>query len=516
VSGLVAIAVLLAGQVVPPPQSGAERAAPLRAELREVLKAEAEALEGLAQKAGPDEAARLRALLGPELPPGVERFVPLPEFVPAGGDPVVPEAARTVRLQTAATLRDLARRAAGPEVERFGLVAECLRAAVDRDPDDRETRRLLGYVAAEGGGWATPHAAENRKAGMVLHPVFGWVPGDWPPHLEKGELPGIIATGRPVPWLPAAQADALRADFARRPWQITTEHFELRTNVPLAEAIRFGRRLEALHDLFLTLFADLVEPKDLPLARRFRDPAAWATATTKRLPVWYFAAKDEYVALFRDRFRRDESISLGYFMPEGEAARFRQPSRSYFYRDAGQGGDMLATLFHEASHQLLFESAGPSGYARNVGHYWVWEGLGSYFETVSPQADGSYHLGRLDGSPLSATRAAQLREALDGRVNFLGIDELTGLGLARYRNEELVTTYYAEGMALAVFLMHGEGGRYRDGFLDYVLDAYRGRFRAGGPGRPLAERLGVPVRELDLSFRAFVRQDGPAGTPPAR
>jgi hypothetical protein len=516
-SGLVLVGLLLAGQVVPPPRSGADRAGPVRDAVRAVLKAEADAIEGLAAKAGtPDEAARLRALVGPGLPPGEERFVPLAEYVPKGAAPALPEAARQVRAESAARLRELARRAASPEVERFGLAAECLRAALDRDPDDRETRRLLGYVATEDGGWATPHAAENRRAGMVLHPVFGWVPGDWPAHLERGELPGIVAPGRAVPWLPAAEADALRADFARRPWQITTEHFELRTNVPLAEAIRFGRRLEDLHDLFFTLFADLIEPGRLPLARRFRDPEAWATAGKKRHPVWYFASQAEYLALFRERFGRDEADSLGYFMPASEAARFRQPPRSYFFRDEGQGGDTLATLLHEASHQILFEEAGPSAYTRNIGHYWVWEGLGAYFEAIAPQQDGSYLLGRLDGSPLSTKRAEKLRKELEGRVNFLGIDELTGMGLARYRNDEVVRSYYGEGMALVVFLMHADRARYRDGFLDYVLDAYRGRFRTGGPGRPLADRLGVPVRELDLAFRAFVRAGGVASAAPAR
>ncbi len=506
----------MACQVVPAPRVAEDRGEALRRAFLEAIRSEAVALEGLASKAAPEEAARLRAWIPAELPADEERFVPLPEFVPKGEGEARDDAGGKIRKATAARLRELAREAADRGVERYGLAALCLREAVEREPNDAETRRLLGYAACEA-GWATPHAAENRAAGMVLDPVFGWVPGDWVPHLRQGELPGIIVSGRPVPWLPAAEADALRADFSRRPWQITTEHFELRTNVPLAEAIQFGRRLEALHDLFFTLFGDLIDPKMLPLAQRFRDARSEATATKTRHQVWYFASKEEYVSLFRERFRQDESVSLGYYMPSSEAARFRVPPRSYFYRDAGagQGGDMLATLFHEASHQLLFENAGASAYARNIGHYWVWEGLGAYFETVSPQGDGSYLLGRLDGSPLARARTEQLRQALEGRVSFFGIEELTEMGQARYRNEELVTTHYAEGMALAVFLMHHDHGRHRAGFLAYVRDAYEGRFRRGGSGVPLAERLGVPARELDLAFRAFVRgqPEGALATP---
>ena len=40
--------------------------------------------------------------------------------------------------------------------------------------------------------------------------------------------------------------------------EFATEHFEIQTNVTLAEAITFGRRLEAFHDLFMTLFADIL------------------------------------------------------------------------------------------------------------------------------------------------------------------------------------------------------------------------------------------------------------------
>ena len=43
---------------------------------------------------------------------------------------------------------------------------------------------------------------------------------------------------RKARWLPVAEADRLRADW-NQPWTFTTEHFEIQTNVPLAEAITF-------------------------------------------------------------------------------------------------------------------------------------------------------------------------------------------------------------------------------------------------------------------------------------
>ena len=64
-------------------------------------------------------------------------------------------------------------------------------------------------------------------------------------------------------WLSAAEADGLRANWSP-PWYINTEHFEIQTNVTLAEAISFGRRLEAFHDVFMALLADILPATNLP------------------------------------------------------------------------------------------------------------------------------------------------------------------------------------------------------------------------------------------------------------
>ena len=75
---------------------------------------------------------------------------------------------------------------------------------------------------------------------------------------------------------------------------------------------------------------------------------------------------------------------------------------AYFFRDPDGQLPVTATLYHEVSHQLLFETAGPNAYTRNVGNYWVFEGLGTYFETVLPQPDGSLEVGGLAGPRIEA------------------------------------------------------------------------------------------------------------------
>ena len=72
---------------------------------------------------------------------------------------------------------------------------------------------------------------------------------------------------------------------------------------------------------------------------------------------------------------------------------------------------MTATLYHEVSHQLLFESAGRrTTIERNVGNYWVFEGLGTYFETLTAEPDGSLRIGGLVGPRIDEARRPTDRE----------------------------------------------------------------------------------------------------------
>jgi hypothetical protein len=513
------------GQAVPPPPSpdaSRSTSASLRAERQTLLARESEALTALADAATDTRLAlALRSVIQPDDPPdGPLHFIPLPEVFDPSSTPPPPIGAEAaaIRADTAARLLDLARRAADPGAEGFGLAAQCLREVLARDPAHPEARRLLGFVPhGPSGGFATPQAARNLDAGQVLHAKYGWVPADWLPHLDQGQLPAPRASATaPVAWLPAQEADSQRRDFARRPWKISTAHFDIQTNVPLDEAIAFGRHLEDLHQLFDTVLADLFDPALLPLARRFRNPALQPSLDAHHHLVCYIADHAEYVELARQQFRRDESISLGFYLDPREARRFRQDPRSYFYRDPGSSLSALATLFHEASHQILFEDGGPTQYDRNVGQYWVWEGLGTAVESFTPRPDGSYDF----GDPSAARFQKAQADILDAD-QFVVLNEMLVMGPQRFKAEADVVTHYAQAMAWTMFFLLHNHGEYREPFLAYVRDAYRGRFRSGpgGTGAPrLLDRLGRPAPEIEADFLTYMRERpaGAQGVPPPR
>ena len=244
--------------------------------------------------------------------------------------------------------------AAKSDRPQYSLASVCLRAVLERNPEHKEARRLLGYVPYQG-GWARPFAVAELRKGNVNHPTYGWVSSDWVPHLDRGELPAPFARGQKARWLPAEEADRLRAGW-ERPWKFATEHFEIRTNVPLNEAISFGRRLEAFHDLFMALLADILG-EDLALVRRFKDPSLVGDGqpTAKLHQVYYFASKEEFVEKLRPLKGPEIADSLGFYDPP-KSGHGREPA--YFFRDPGGQIPVTATLYHEVSHQLLFETAG--------------------------------------------------------------------------------------------------------------------------------------------------------------
>ncbi len=151
---------------------------------------------------------------------------------------------------------------------------------------------------------------------------------------------------------------------------------------------------------------------------------------------------------------------------------------------------------------MLFETAGPNGYTKNAGNYWVFEGLGTYFETVTPQPDGSLEVGGLVGERILAARQSL------AAGKFLPLDQFLLLDQNAFNRPDRIHDHYQQAMALTVFLMQWKDETYREAFLDYVRDAYRGRIKLR-TGRSLEDRVGEPVRVLDSQFRDFLaRGDG--------
>jgi hypothetical protein len=469
--------------------------------LADRLKGEGKTLE--AEQAGPDPAEAPAA-------DGSSRFVLLPEVV-ASKPKTKPTESETIRLEAAKALFDLSIKAMQPP-ESFAFADDCLRNVVARQSDHAEARRLLGFLPYQE-GWATPFAIGKLNAKSVYDATYGWVDGTWIPHLQRGELPGPRGSNR---WIPTAQADALRRDWSARggmtfqafrssTWEISTEHFKIYTDVPLNEAISFGRKLEDLHQLFFSMMADVIGPQRLPLAQRFKKPDLKGSVPNSKdgFQVFYFATRDEYAEFLAPFQGEKGKINLGIYIPKKDSPVFGKVS--YFFNDVNGQLDVESTLYHEGSHQLLFETAGPDDYGRNVSNFWVFEGLGTYFETIQHAPDGNLRIGGLVGP-----RIAQAYKRLITEKDFLPLDKLIACSKLEFWDDNhpgVIYRNYAEAMALAVFLMQAGNERYREAFLGYVQDAYKGLFRDSVGKRrvrPLNERLEVRYPDLDREFLEYL------------
>jgi hypothetical protein len=511
-AGLLASALILQ---VPPPDAARKQGDDLRQRRQVILDREAADLSALAVKLASggeaDAAAEVRRHLPPPpQPDGPTRFVPLPDVVPARtiGLPNVPPRDRpgqprswtedvdAARGAAAAGLFELAMTAARATPRELALADACLRDVIARRPDHPEARRLLGFVPYEG-GWATPYAVDQFRKGMVPHPTYGWVKATWVPHLERGELPSKKqARGKEI-WLSADEADAERADY-QLGWRISTEYFLVQSNAPLKEAIAFVRHLEMLHEVFESLFADVIGDS-LPLARRFKSQPGPA----RRLHlVSYFAERQQYIEYLRQIEGERVQFSLGLYLPRYKT----RPGHAYFFRDPNRDLPETANLYHEVSHELLFESgvAGPREFEKNVGNYWVFEGLGAYFETLTVEPDGSVAIGGRVGP-----RLAKAKEDLVLRGRLIPLSAFVSYNKPVFNSpdDDTVRLHYEQAMALATFLMQGRGGAYREGFLDYVRDACQGKIRRAS-GQSLEQRVGVPYATLESEMLDWLKGMG--------
>ena len=164
---------------------------------------------------------------------------------------------------------------------------------------------------------------------------------------------------------------------------------------------------------------------------------------------------------------------------------------------------MTATLYHEVSHQLLFESGlgEPNAFERNDGNYWVFEGLGTYFETLVSAPDGSLRIGGVVGKRME--RAVE-RLVVEGH-ELVPTAQLIRLDQNGFNAGDVIFKYQ-EANALAVFLMQAEDRKYREGFLDYVRDAAKGRLKRV-TGRTLEDRIGIPCSRLDAELLAYLKAE---------
>jgi len=169
----------------------------------------------------------------------------------------------------------------------------------------------------------------------------------------------------------------------------------------------------------------------------------------------------------------------------------------YFFHDKPPDRDFpRATLFHEATHQLLYESQSKQRPIARDANFWIVEGFACYMESFLPSQTGS----RI-GDP-KYVRFHWARHRLLEENYYIPLKAFASMGMRPFQTDPNITRNYSQASGLAHFLLHHDGGRYRDALIRHLAQIYT-------PGRRISisslETLtGVDTIELDGQYRRYL------------
>ena len=388
-----------------------------------------------------------------------------------------------LRRQVAGALEKLARRAVVSD--RASLAFELAAGAARENPDQEAIRRLFGFQRFQG-GWHTLYEIDRLRANQAWTDQFGWLPKSYVRRYEQGER---RYQGR---WIAAEEDARLHADI-RHGWEIETEHYKIRTNHSLEAGVALGIKLERLHrvwrQLFIRYYASEAQVRDLFDGRPRR------RAPLPQHEVVYFRTKEDYVKALKPVFP-NVGISTGIYVDN--------PSRAYFF--AGDEYDER-NMYHEATHQLFHESRRVAPDVGARGNFWLVEGIALYMESLRAE-DGFHVLGGFDDVRMKAARYRLLHDDF-----YVPLAEFGGMGMHAIQSDKRIATLYSQAAGLTHFLIHYDGGRYRDALVACLSAVYDGR------DNPLLlpQLTGTSSGDLDSQYREFITSGGepPAARAPA-
>ena len=350
------------------------------------------------------------------------------------------------------------------------------------DPDHKLARQLLGHVR-QGKQWVTPFTADKIRKRYVWHDKFGWLPKNHVVRYEKGERHFKRR------WISAAQETEIRRDF-RKAWKIQTDHYLVKTNHSLERGVEIARALETFYDFFSPTFAGFFNTPE-QMKKLFEGSRGSSRSKKRRRPyeVHYYRTRDEYNNRLRKKIPQI-AITNGLYLTDDRVA--------YFYHDPKVNND--PTLFHEATHQLFYESTQRNRLVGHQQHFWIIEGISCYMESCK------YEGGRISlGDPrFIRFNAARYRYLVDGY--YVPLRDFAAMGMEQFQNaQENISRNYSQASGLSHFFMHYDGGRYRDALIEHLSQLYRANPRRLSAAKSLEELTGVDYEELDRQYGNYLK-----------
>ncbi|MEM7577363.1 MAG: DUF1570 domain-containing protein [Planctomycetota bacterium] len=247
-----------------------------------------------------------------------------------------------------------------------------------------------------------------------------------------------------------------------------SKHYHIHTNLTRKETVPFGRHMDAVYAAYLRRFAAF-EPKQ-------KQP----------MPLYLFRTEAQYHGFLLDMGIEAQHSGGMFFV--------NHRGRGLATFVEGQSLDeVYGVLQHEGFHQFVWSYLGSDLPT------WVNEGLAQYFEDA-PLVNGRLVVGTTDRARLSRVRAA-----LDAGET-LPLGTLFGLSEeawndAVHHDENHSGLLYAQSWSVVYFLIHGEDGRYRAAFQNFLS-----RVNEGVAGeRAFADAFGRNPQAMQQRWAGYVR-----------
>jgi len=350
-----------------------------------------------------------------------------------------------LRKEQAESLFTLARGAV--RKGRAGLALDLAMAALHENPDHEAIRRIFGYQKYSG-FWRTNYEVQRLRAGDVWHEQFGWIPKAHVSRYEKGER---FLNGR---WISAEEEKQLRSNL-KNGWLVESEHYRVLTNHSREEGVQLLTRLEQLNELWSRLFIRFYASEAQVMAL--------FDARSRPSPM---PPRQHKIVLFRDRDEYNQALVT--VVPQIAITSGMYDSRTqtcYFF--AGPQSDPT-TIYHEATHQMFQEVGKATQLPGARGNFWVIEAAAMYMETLRTEEDFLV-LGGINTPRLLAARVRFLQDHF-----YVPLREFVTLGIKEWQSDTRIGALYSQAAGLMQFLMHYDGGRYRDAAVNYLAAVYSG------------------------------------------
>lgn len=312
--------------------------------------------------------------------------------------------------------------------------------------------------------------------------------------VEKPEIVSRAEAGEAFrPLSATALGRKLQAELGARFEVVTTKHYVIVTSASRPYAQWCGKLFERLYVSFHNYWKQrgmkLSEPEFPLVALVFAGEKEFAAFATKDAGADVATAKGYYSIGTNRIVLYDLTASADG--PAGNDADISRALANAPYN--------VATVIHEATHQIAFNSGMHIRYADNP--LWVTEGMAMYFETP----DLSSKTGWKTAGAVNDERLGQFQEFSAKRRKPDSLATLIGSD-ARFTDAETMPDAYAEAWALTFFLIRTK----KEAYVKYLTAlAAKPRLVWDKPEERLSEfraAFGMDLEQLDADFLKHVRR----------